>query len=706
MPGRKGNRVGETITASNGQKMTVIEDFGCNNLTVQFEDGTVRENIRYSNFKQGRVKNTSMQDTQDTADTVIVSSPVTSDFDKLAKNIIDMMAAGEKPDIISEKAGIRRSTLYRYLTMANLNSRDIRKGILPTQKQTEGFISILKEGKVIQKQDDNDTNVSEQAPDLTENGEEIEEKENKSVIEDGTEAIADTNAASETPEAIPSETGSEEDQQIPDTSVSSEKEAVKTAEPTLVPKRNRIGELVYKPAKEIINLLLEKEGCTLKHLAEKLDMQELTLLQYTHGAIGKNTSYPTLKRKIEVVFDIPEDFFIQYVHPDENPTPVDLSMLRKAKDNHKETYKPGNNTRTFRMLIDSLSEIYGLSHEELQYEIGIEKKMFDTMYQTFGDKRMAMNSSIVQRIKHHFPELGDDFFITTPEEDTQIIQTREKLQAEKTTTKQAEPVPAKIGDGKPWAPRPRPKKAKPFYKKASEVVAILLEKEKCTLKQLAEKLGMNARSLSNYAGGAIGKNRNYAPLRERIDATFNLPEEFYLADPAEVEKNTSVKKPDDKNEKTRTKTEHKQTKEALQVIDKTDLAPTSSVKSTKVTELPMTEICQLLGISSSMLSQYYQKSGKDITEILNDIRSIGMKNPEPNGQVQRPISSTASGTDKLYPFFVIGDINVEIRQTDHSFQIDEDVLNRIRTLENSKRQYTHSAILNQLLRDGLSKYEY
>ena len=59
-----------------------------------------------------------------------------------------------------------------------------------------------------------------------------------------------------------------------------------------------------------------------------------------------------------------------------------------------------------------------------------------------------------------------------------------------------------------------------------------------------------------------------------------------------------------------------------------------------------------------------------------------------------------------YPPFIIDDIRLEIKKISRSVQLDEDVSTRLHTLEDNKRQYTHSAILNQLLRDGLSKYGY
>ena len=38
-----------------GMKATVIEDFGCNNITVQFEDGLIRRNKRRDKFREGKI---------------------------------------------------------------------------------------------------------------------------------------------------------------------------------------------------------------------------------------------------------------------------------------------------------------------------------------------------------------------------------------------------------------------------------------------------------------------------------------------------------------------------------------------------------------------------------------------------------------------------------------------------------------------------
>lgn len=51
------NRVGEVWKSKKGENFTIIEYFGWDNCTIQFEDNTVLYNICYSNIKQKRVKN-------------------------------------------------------------------------------------------------------------------------------------------------------------------------------------------------------------------------------------------------------------------------------------------------------------------------------------------------------------------------------------------------------------------------------------------------------------------------------------------------------------------------------------------------------------------------------------------------------------------------------------------------------------------------
>jgi len=51
------DRTGETIKARNGQMMTIIKYPNNQNMTVQFDDGTIVEHCVYGNFKRGLIQN-------------------------------------------------------------------------------------------------------------------------------------------------------------------------------------------------------------------------------------------------------------------------------------------------------------------------------------------------------------------------------------------------------------------------------------------------------------------------------------------------------------------------------------------------------------------------------------------------------------------------------------------------------------------------
>ena len=47
--------VGKSAIMNCGLKATVIQDFGCNNITVQFEDGLVKKHCRRDKFREGKI---------------------------------------------------------------------------------------------------------------------------------------------------------------------------------------------------------------------------------------------------------------------------------------------------------------------------------------------------------------------------------------------------------------------------------------------------------------------------------------------------------------------------------------------------------------------------------------------------------------------------------------------------------------------------
>ena len=50
------DKTGETNVNNQGLKMTIIKYYNSGNITIKFEDGSIRNNIQYSHFKNGQVK--------------------------------------------------------------------------------------------------------------------------------------------------------------------------------------------------------------------------------------------------------------------------------------------------------------------------------------------------------------------------------------------------------------------------------------------------------------------------------------------------------------------------------------------------------------------------------------------------------------------------------------------------------------------------
>ncbi|MBR5252058.1 MAG: hypothetical protein IKV52_04480, partial [Oscillospiraceae bacterium] len=53
---RRISYVGKTKVMNCGLEATVIEDFGCNDITVQFEDGLIRKHRRREHFDSGKIR--------------------------------------------------------------------------------------------------------------------------------------------------------------------------------------------------------------------------------------------------------------------------------------------------------------------------------------------------------------------------------------------------------------------------------------------------------------------------------------------------------------------------------------------------------------------------------------------------------------------------------------------------------------------------
>ena len=51
------NHIGETVIATNGQKLTLLAWRNKYDIDAQFEDGYIKYKVAYGNFKKGNVKN-------------------------------------------------------------------------------------------------------------------------------------------------------------------------------------------------------------------------------------------------------------------------------------------------------------------------------------------------------------------------------------------------------------------------------------------------------------------------------------------------------------------------------------------------------------------------------------------------------------------------------------------------------------------------
>lgn len=40
---------------NSGHIATVVEDFGCNDITIRFEDGVIRKHCRRDKFREGKI---------------------------------------------------------------------------------------------------------------------------------------------------------------------------------------------------------------------------------------------------------------------------------------------------------------------------------------------------------------------------------------------------------------------------------------------------------------------------------------------------------------------------------------------------------------------------------------------------------------------------------------------------------------------------
>jgi hypothetical protein len=100
--------------------------------------------------------------------------------------------------------------------------------------------------------------------------------------------------------------------------------------------------------------------------------------------------------------------------------------------------------------------------------------------------------------------------------------------------------------------------------------------------------------------------------------------------------------------------------------------------------------------------------GKDIQEKYGFSWSAIVKDAAKRGyyEMRRKVSSEDTKLDDSRNF-VVDDLPEETPDViSRSVQLDKEIYDRLKVLENTKRQYTHKAILNQLLSDALKLYGY
>ena len=88
------SRIGETAVATNGQVMTIIAYRGSGDIDVRFEDGYVAYNKHYNSFKAGTIKNPNKPSTQLKTDIRIGETQTASNGQKMT--IIAYRGNGEQ----------------------------------------------------------------------------------------------------------------------------------------------------------------------------------------------------------------------------------------------------------------------------------------------------------------------------------------------------------------------------------------------------------------------------------------------------------------------------------------------------------------------------------------------------------------------------------------------------------------------------------
>ncbi len=98
--------------------------------------------------------------------------------------------------------------------------------------------------------------------------------------------------------------------------------------------------------------------------------------------------------------------------------------------------------------------------------------------------------------------------------------------------------------------------------------------------------------------------------------------------------------------------------------------------------------------------EFKNKYGFSWSSIMNDAADKGYY--QKKRKYNSPMKKISNGAET---FFVKAQPS-DIKKISRSVQLNEDIYNRLQSIEHDNGQYTHSSILNQLLDDALKKYGY
>lgn len=131
----KQTRIGETNTATNGQKMTIIAYRKNKDLDVQFEDGTIVTNKSYDGFQKGQIKNPNCE-------TIQIKSKIGEEniaTNGMKMTIVDYRGCNDI-DVQFEDGTLIRNKTYQNFQRGNINhpNASVRQQI--TDKQTNARI--------------------------------------------------------------------------------------------------------------------------------------------------------------------------------------------------------------------------------------------------------------------------------------------------------------------------------------------------------------------------------------------------------------------------------------------------------------------------------------------------------------------------------------------------------------------------------------